>query len=125
MAGQSPLLNYSVIEQLKSLSKGDDDTFLVELCERFVGNSADTLQIMTDAAQRGDHEHLSRLSHRLCGSALNVGAVKVADLCHEWEMRYKKGLPVVDEEINQLEQLLSRTRDALYEHLIPTPNSAE
>ncbi len=125
MAEQSPLLNFTVIEQLKSLSKGDDDTFLVELCERFVGNSADTLQIMTDAAQRGDHEHLSRLSHRLCGSALNVGAVKVADLCHEWEMRCKKGLPVVDEEINQLEHLLSRTRDALYKHLIPTSNPAE
>ena len=125
MAEQSPLLNFTVIDQLKSLSKGDDDTFLVELCERFVGNSADTLQIMTDAAQRGDREHLSRLSHRLCGSALNVGAVKVAALCHEWELRCKKGLPVVDSEISELEQLLSLTRDALYEHLIPTSNPAE
>ncbi|HIA04365.1 MAG TPA: Hpt domain-containing protein [Myxococcales bacterium] len=125
MAVQTPLLNFSVIEQLKCLSKGDDDTFLVELCERFVGNSADTLQIMTDAAQRGDHEHVSRLSHRLCGSALNVGATKVAALCHEWELRCRKGLPVVDKEITELEHLLARTRDALYANLLPCPKEAE
>ena len=125
MAEQTPLLNFSIIDQLKHLSKGDDDTFLVELCERFVGNSADTLQIMTDAAQRGDHAHVSRLSHRLCGSALNVGAVKVAALCHEWELRCKKGLPVVDQEITELEHLLSRTRDALYANLVPNPKTTE
>lgn len=124
MAEHTPLLNFTVIEQLKGLSKGNDDTFLVELCERFVGNSADTLQIMTDAAQRGDHEHLSRLSHRLCGSALNMGAVKVAALCHEWELRCKKGRPVINEEITRLEQLLSLTRDALYENLVPNRGTA-
>ena len=119
MSDQKPLLNHKVITQLRGLTDGDDDSFLVELCERFVGNSADTLQILKDAAQHANQEHLARLAHRLCGSALNVGAVRVAAVCHEWQLRSEKGESVHLDEIEALEELLAQTREELYLQLLP------
>jgi HPt (histidine-containing phosphotransfer) domain-containing protein len=107
------LFNDNVLAQLKNLSRDEDDTFLAELCERFVGNAVDTLGKIKDAAKQNDSEHLARLAHRLNGSALNVGAVKVANVCLEIEQRALMGLAVSEDQLDELELILTETRESL------------
>jgi HPt (histidine-containing phosphotransfer) domain-containing protein len=118
-----PLFNDKVLAQLKGLSKGEDDTFLAELCERFVGNAVDTLKNIKAAAEQEDSNHLARLAHRLNGSALNVGAVKVATVCLEIEQRALKGLVVSEDKIAELELVLTETRESLSTALLSPSKS--
>lgn len=62
----------------------DPDT-LTELIDLFVADTADRLQDLRAAADRRDYASLRETAHTLKGSAGQMGAEQIAELCRDIE----------------------------------------
>ncbi len=72
------------LEELDAL--GDGAAALVtRAITNFIGQAPRTLEEIREAERRGDVEQVAALAHRLKGSAWNLGAVRVGDLCERLE----------------------------------------
>jgi HPt (histidine-containing phosphotransfer) domain-containing protein len=73
------VLDHSRIEEL--LAMGEGAAVLVERAvDNFVSRVPETVSGLREAVARRDGEELRALAHRLKGSALNLGASRVAEI---------------------------------------------
>lgn len=78
-------LDRAQIQDLIALDQEGAPGVLAELVDLFVADSAQRLAVLRDAAAHGDADRLEAEAHRLRGSALMVGARRVADVCADLE----------------------------------------
>lgn len=80
-------LDQSVLHNLREIML---DAFPV-LLTTYLNDSEQRLQTLRQACHNGQPEALRRAAHSLKGSSSNMGAVRLAHLCHQLEERAKVG----------------------------------
>jgi HPt (histidine-containing phosphotransfer) domain-containing protein len=100
------LLNFEVINGLKELGEGDEDSFFQEIVGLYIDQAQDLIdEIKAHAASR-EADKLGKTAHTLKGASLNVGARLFADVCKNIELAGKMGnLNGVDAEVGKLDEL--------------------
>ena len=72
------------LEELDGLGEGAA-ALVTRAITNFIGQAPRTLEDLEEADRRGDVEQVAALAHRLKGSAWELGAVRVGDLCERLE----------------------------------------
>jgi HPt (histidine-containing phosphotransfer) domain-containing protein len=70
---------------------GGDRTFLAELVETYRIDGAERIAEMRSSLAAGSASELQRAAHTVKGSSATLGAVHLADLCREVELRARDG----------------------------------
>lgn len=108
-------LDPSRLEELDSL--GERAMLLVDRAvDNFVRGFPETLAELHEAVARGDREELRATAHRLRGSALNLGALRVAEVGLVVELWDRPTLAGVPELLDQLSEAGDEAAAALREY---------
>jgi HPt (histidine-containing phosphotransfer) domain-containing protein len=92
---------------------GDPD-ILAELAEIFVADSTVRIETMRQAVAKGDAATVKQMTHALKGSAGNMGATRMAELCERLQIASaSKDLAAAPEMLDLLEAEFVRVRSAL------------
>ena len=109
-----PTLDTTVLDQLHD-AIGDD---LKEVIQFFIDHIPEQLKNMHTALLEGNFDVMQREAHSTKGSAGNLGAQRLAALCHELEIRAaEKNMESAREMISMIDEEAQRTQDALMKHL--------
>ena len=84
-----PLLDQGVLESLRQLQEPGEEDLVQQILAVFRVDSARQLELLTDSVASGDLVTAHRAAHTLKGSALNVGARRVASVGKEVETLLK------------------------------------
>ncbi|MFQ5428621.1 MAG: response regulator, partial [Thermodesulfobacteriota bacterium] len=87
---------------------GDED-LAAEILEGYLQDIPGELSSLTEAMEKHDVKGLHSIGHAIKGASANVGALQVSEIAFEVEMAGKAG------EMDKMEELLSRLREALEE----------
>jgi two-component system sensor histidine kinase/response regulator len=113
--GTGPLLDRSALAEL---CEGDEE-MLQELVSLFTGQMETLAADLGRAVESGDAEAVGRLAHHLKGSAANVGAVRVAELCARLYEAGRTGeLSGAPEVLRELERAAELTRASWYSEAV-------
>jgi HPt (histidine-containing phosphotransfer) domain-containing protein len=107
-----PSPEQAIMERFQQL-EGMTPELLKRLSSVFLEDTQPRLEGLWDAVLKKDAEELARLAHTMKGSAANMGAGKMADICAELEDHAKTGdLQYTQTRLSDLEQEFARVRDA-------------
>jgi CheY-like chemotaxis protein/HPt (histidine-containing phosphotransfer) domain-containing protein len=106
------VLDPSRLEELLDLDPGDP-TMLLRFIDRFGPNARATLATMRDHRVAGAAHELSRAAHGLKGSAANLGAARLAELCAQVEHQGEDGVVVDQPALVAVERALDAAVRAL------------
>ena len=105
VAVEEPVLDPSRLEALRDM--GAEAGELVErIVSTFIGTAEESLAGVRRAVRAADHAEIARLTHKLRGSAANLGAVQVSALCRDLE---EHALEVTTADEDQLLAALERS----------------
>ena len=110
--GAGETLDRSVIASFRQAGSPD---FTVGLIDQFIEEAGSQVQTLRDATDHGDRQALSRTAHSLKGSAMTMGAMRLAALCARVE-DHLSGIPgsvVTPSLLTEVEEELVRVRNAL------------
>jgi CheY-like chemotaxis protein/HPt (histidine-containing phosphotransfer) domain-containing protein len=100
-------LDLDRLEELRGLDDPDDgSSYVNRAIANFLGSAAGQLALMEAAAASGDVDQLRAVSHRLAGSALNLGAVALGESARELEEHIMNGS--VADAVSALPELAER-----------------
>ena len=88
---------------LRQLAECGDSELVEELFTLFQTDTAERLERLEGALAQHDFPGVSTEAHTIKGSAVQVGAIRVADYCRQIELEVKRPRPV---ELMRLMQLL-------------------
>ena len=91
--GLTQPIDRSVLDALLSLGDGDS-AFVLELIDLYLDDSAQRVQALTTAIDASDLATVERAAHALKSASANVGALALAEVCKETEMRARARAPV-------------------------------
>lgn len=108
------LLNFEVINGLKELGEGDEDSFFQEIVGLYIDQAQSLIDEVKAHAESGEAEMLGKTAHTLKGASLNVGARLFADVCKTIEIAGKTGnLDGIGTEVGKLDELHQFTIEEL------------
>jgi CheY-like chemotaxis protein len=118
VAPGSDLLDHSVLNRLRELRQPGEPDPVVELIDLFLQDMPKHTQKMAEAYSRQDALTLKVAAHSLKGSAKNMGAQRLAQLCADLEMLAKDGnladapplLEAINKEYTIVQQALEAER---------------
>lgn len=110
-------INWQTLEQIKFLHSGDPIGW-EELVEMFRSGSEKRLNMLKEASSKEQIGNVRSLAHALKGSTSNLGAVKMAEICHKIEKvsesEFKKSItPLIQNleiEFERVYQTLKNTK---------------
>lgn len=107
-----PLIDKQTIERLKAMAVGDDTSFVKNIFELFLKQMDNLHADMSNFFNEHDANGLYKASHKLKGSALNIGAKRLSEVCRIIEEKGKLGdLTGMNELIQQLTEVISLTKN--------------
>jgi CheY-like chemotaxis protein len=110
----APVLDVTVIAELRKLETAKRPRFFAELVERYTRSASDTLERLQAAVAAGDTAAVSELAHALKGSSRSVGASEVAAICERIEQHARGEAVGTGEPLaRELQASYSRARLAL------------
>ena len=110
----APPLDPAVLETLRSLQEEGEPDLFAELAGMFLDDAALQLEGLREALGEADAKKVRGISHALKGSAGNMGAARVSEVCAELEMAGESGdLAAAPGLLGRLEEELSFARPAL------------
>ncbi|MBL0102968.1 MAG: response regulator [Bacteroidetes bacterium] len=83
------LVNSVVINRLKEMTSGADPNFFSQVIQMFLDQSEEIVTEITSLLPIMDLPKMAGLAHKLKGSALNIGANKMAETCRVIEIKGK------------------------------------
>jgi HPt (histidine-containing phosphotransfer) domain-containing protein len=83
--GGEPVLDQAMLDRLRELGEPGDITFFREIVGLFLADAPRRMTGLAEALEAGDTAEATRFAHSLKGSAANLGACRLADLCAELE----------------------------------------
>jgi HPt (histidine-containing phosphotransfer) domain-containing protein len=90
MADQAPVLDTSVVDELRE-SVGGDEAFIADLVATYVSEGSDHFDQMRAAAAAGDAAAIIRPAHTLKSSSAALGAMRLAGIAREIEFAGREG----------------------------------
>lgn len=113
----APLLNESTLHHLQLLGKGSDD-FVDSVIRGFLSEGAQLLEGMKAALLKRDYVTFKELAHTMKGSAGNVGAEALFQICREILRLNQHDLQAsADGLLNQAQVSFNATRQAMTRYL--------
>jgi HPt (histidine-containing phosphotransfer) domain-containing protein len=106
------VLDVARLEELLDLDPGDP-TLLLRFISRFGPNARATLATMREHREAGTAHELGRAAHALKGSAANLGATRLAELCKDVEDLGDGGIVVDQPTLVAVERVLDAAVAAL------------
>lgn len=82
------LLDSASIQRLMDIGKSTDPGFLQQVLDMFMRQAPDDIDLIRNALDAGDFSTLWKAAHKLKGTCLNIGALRLANVCRDIE---KKG----------------------------------
>ena len=108
-AGRDLPVVWAVPEALQQLVECGDTELVDELIAIFQSDTAERLQALGGAVASGDYAEVRAQAHTVKGSAMQVGANRVGEICRQMEIEAKKSPPL------ELDWLLNRLRKGFAE----------
>ncbi|HRB37881.1 MAG TPA: response regulator, partial [Bacteroidia bacterium] len=109
-----PLIDKQTIERLKAMAVGDDTSFVKNIFELFLKQMDNLHADMSKFFNEHDADGMYKASHKLKGSALNIGAKRLSEVCRIIEEKGKLGdLTGMNELIQQLAEVISLTKNEI------------
>jgi two-component system sensor histidine kinase RpfC len=106
-----PAFDETIVANLRQLG---DNIFTEELMLDFLSDAAEIIDALIEAARQGDTVKFRNQAHGLRSSAVNVGAVMLADMCKPWVGRRGSELQAQSGAFASRAQAeLMRTREAV------------
>jgi HPt (histidine-containing phosphotransfer) domain-containing protein len=105
------IIDNDIINELREIG---DDEFLGELINTFISQSDDIIDQIEKSYFENNNTLLSQLSHKLKGSSLNIGAIKLGAISKYLELNTKNGFP--DDtftKIHELKETYKLTKEKL------------
>lgn len=93
---------------LQQLEECGEAELVEELIGIFQTDTASRLEVLARAVEASDYPVARQEAHTIKGSALQVGAIRMAEICRQMEMEARKPLP---EELAPLLRALLRSFD--------------
>jgi len=109
----TPLIDPAQLEMLRRLAPDDGGEFFARVVGIFMQQLNTTPAEIRRAHQRGDDETAARLAHTLKGSAGNLGAAPLIDLCLRIEEAARNGDAGIEDLLARLDELAGLTRREL------------
>jgi CheY-like chemotaxis protein/HPt (histidine-containing phosphotransfer) domain-containing protein len=108
-------LDRRVIAEFRQAGTGGVPEFMVALIDQFIEEAASQVEGLRDAGERSDGGALKATAHSLKGSALTMGATRLAALCKQMESQADRqpGGAVTSALLAQLDQEFVKVRHAL------------
>ena len=97
-------INMAVIEELLSLTDDGDKSLLTDLIQMFLEDSPSKLAMIRAGLTSGDVEQIEKAAHSMKGSAGNLGATNVQEICDRLQHVSRGSMP--ETEISMLVQQL-------------------
>jgi len=91
MAENDDGLDHAVIADLKELCEDTGEDVIAQLLEVFFAELPDRLAAVHALARAGELTAVSRDAHRMKGSAVSIGAQRMAQICGALEMAAERG----------------------------------
>jgi PAS domain S-box-containing protein len=89
--GNNDVILYEpTLMRLKEMTSGADPSFFSQVIKMFVDQSTDIVNQISGLLPVMDLPQMASLAHKLKGSALNLGANKIADTCRTIEIKGKE-----------------------------------
>ncbi len=105
------IIDISVIEGLKEIG---DKEFVTELIEMFLQQSEDIMSEIRNYSENKDVDNLSKLSHKLKGSCLNLGAIDMSKVCQTIEHNTRENnIDSIEQHLDSLENIYRETCEEL------------
>ena len=116
-----PVLDMSVMSAIRSLGAPDEPDVYAEVAQLFLVDAPVQLSALTAAITAADTESVWRIAHRLRGSTLEMGAVRMAPLCGEIERAARAGsLTDAADRADRLDREFATARAAMYDAIAST-----
>ncbi len=110
----SPTLDQSVIDSLKELTQEGDANPVSEMAGLFYQDADKRIETLENAGAHQDSDSLIAAAHALKGSARNLGACRLAELCASVEQKAGQGqVKEAGELLNPLKQEYEAVQEAL------------
>lgn len=90
-------LDHDALAELKDVMEEDFDILL----ETYLSDSRTRLEALKEAADGEDSEAFAKTAHSFKGSCINIGALRLGELCYEAEQSGKAG------DMSQAQRMLS------------------
>jgi signal transduction histidine kinase/DNA-binding response OmpR family regulator/HPt (histidine-containing phosphotransfer) domain-containing protein len=107
----------AVLAALPMIADGSDPDFGIEVLEQFCEDGVLALQRCASAVGRGASDTAQREVHTLKSSSAQVGAMALAALAGELELRLRGGLPLAGPDMTRLQSAFYAATQAIGEHL--------
>lgn len=106
----SDVINESVLMKLKEMTSGADPNFFSQVIQMFIDQSTEIVEQLSLLLPIMDLPQMASLAHKLKGSALNLGANKMAETCRLIEIRGKElSSSGISDLVNRLKPELEET----------------
>ena len=106
-------LDVERLDSLRDLDPGDT-SYLDRAIGNFQVNSAEAVEVLRAAAASGDLEVLKARSHKIAGSALNLGAPRAGEAARAVELATDTGsVEVAAALLDHLDEAMAQARDLL------------
>ncbi len=121
-APELPVLDLSVMADLRSLNAPDEPDVFTEVARQFLTDVPTDLSALRAAIAAGSAESVRQLAHHLKGSALAIGALRMAPLCDAIEQAAGAGsLEHTAARAESLDREFTATRVALEQAIRSSP----
>jgi len=70
---------------------GSDPDFFFKVIRMFLDQAEQVVLVIEDSLRYGNLQELSGQAHKLKGSALNIGATRLAEVCKSLEIQARSG----------------------------------
>ena len=101
-------------ESLREIEEAGDDSIVLELIDSFQNDTASWFERLHDAVARFDAATVKAQAHSMRGSARQMGAEALADLCQAVEVGAPKmNWPELEYQVNQAKVRFAEVRSAM------------
>jgi CheY-like chemotaxis protein/HPt (histidine-containing phosphotransfer) domain-containing protein len=119
-SAELPLLDPVYLDRLRQLEEASGRSIVAEIVESFLGDMPRRLSRMREALAAGDAAGLSFAAHALKGAGAQLGAARLAALCHDLDLRARENalggaagmIDEIEREIESLAPLLRQRSGA-------------
>ncbi|HRH66870.1 MAG TPA: PAS domain S-box protein [Bacteroidia bacterium] len=108
------ILDQEVLQRLRDMTAGADPNFFSQVIAMFIEQGNEIVKNVIGLCSNKDYSGMSKLAHKLKGSALNIGANVLAETCRKIEAIGKSANPAECESLSvQLEKDWMKTHEEL------------
>ncbi len=86
-----PVIDMKILNNLREMTAGTDPDFFFRVIRMFLDQAEQVVVLMEESLRYGNLMELSSQAHKLKGSALNIGASRLAEHCKQLEIQARSG----------------------------------